>query len=211
MEDELKKMIYIKQNSICSELCDELIQMYENSEKHDGVTAGGLNRNVKTTSDYNIINNKEWDEVTTFLKKELQVNYLIYKKKLSENQNYNKNQYSTYKHNMLSYNKIAIPAFLIQRYIQNIGRYVYHHDFMVDWKTSQYRIITFIWYLNDVSEGGETEFFASFKIKPEKGKLVLFPSSWTFPHCGKMPISDNKYIITGWLYVSDDDKIVFND
>jgi len=211
MEDELKKMIYIKQNSICSELCDELIQRYENSEKYDGVTAGGLNRNVKTTTDFNIINNKEWDEVTTFLKKELQANYLIYKNNLSENQNYNKNQYSTYKHNMLSYNKIAIPYFLIQRYIQNIGRYVYHHDFMVDWKTSQYRIITFIWYLNDVSEGGETEFFASFKIKPEKGKLVLFPSSWTFPHCGKMPISDNKYIITGWLYVSDDDKILFND
>lgn len=211
MEDELKKMIYIKQNSICSELCDELIQRYENSEKYDGVTAGGLNRNVKTTTDYNIINNKEWDEVTTFLKKELQANYLIYKNNLSENQNYNKNQYSTYKHNMLSYNKIAIPYFLIQRYIQNIGRYVYHHDFMVDWKTSQYRIITFIWYLNDVSEGGETEFFASFKIKPEKGKLVLFPSSWTFPHCGKMPISDNKYIITGWLYVSDDDKILFKD
>ena len=36
-------------------------------------------------------------------------------------------------------------------------------------------------------------------IKPEAGKLLLFPASWTFPHCGQMPISHDKYIITGWL------------
>jgi hypothetical protein len=53
-----------------------------------------------------------------------------------------------------------------------------------------------------VENGGETEIWDDFKIKPETGKLLLFPSSWTFPHRGVMPISDNKYIITGWLYVN---------
>ena len=62
------------------------------------------------------------------------------------------------------------------------------------------RKLTFLWYINDVEEGGETEFFGNHKIKPEAGKLILFPASWTFPHCGKMPISDDKYIITGWLW-----------
>jgi hypothetical protein len=52
-----------------------------------------------------------------------------------------------------------------------------------------------------VNEGGETEFFnGRIKIKPEKGKLLLFPSTWTFMHKGNTPISSNKYIVTGWLY-----------
>ena len=61
-------------------------------------------------------------------------------------------------------------------------------------------VITYIFYLNDVEEGGETEIRRKCKIKSKAGKLLLFPSCWTFPHRGVMPISDNKYIITGWLY-----------
>ena len=63
------------------------------------------------------------------------------------------------------------------------------------------RIITFLWYLNTVEEGGETEFFnGRISIKPEKGKLLLFPSTWTYIHRGNMPISNDKYILTGWIY-----------
>ena len=64
----------------------------------------------------------------------------------------------------------------------------------------QERHITFIWYLNDVNDGGETAFDGIYKIRPKSGKLVLFPASWTYPHCGKMPLSSDKYIITGWIY-----------
>ena len=54
-------------------------------------------------------------------------------------------------------------------------------------------------YLNDVDEGGETEFWGTLKVKPEAGKLILFPATWTYPHCANIPISNAKYIITGWL------------
>ena len=64
-------------------------------------------------------------------------------------------------------------------------------------------LLTFLFYLNTLEEGGHTEFWGNYKIKPETGKLLLFPASWTFPHCGKTPISDNKYIITGWIYSMD--------
>ena len=64
-----------------------------------------------------------------------------------------------------------------------------------------YRVLTYLFYLNDVDEGGETEFYGGdIKIKPKQGKMILFPSSWTYPHSGKMPVSSNKYIITGWIY-----------
>ena len=61
------------------------------------------------------------------------------------------------------------------------------------------RYITFIWYLNDVSEGGETEMKGNIRIKPEAGKLLLFPSTWTYPHCSRPTISNDKYAIVGWI------------
>ena len=54
-----------------------------------------------------------------------------------------------------------------------------------------------------MDEGGETQFWDNYKVKPQKGKLVLFPASWTYPHSGLMPISHDKYIITGWIYSYD--------
>ena len=91
--------------------------------------------------------------------------------------------------------------FRSQKYFKNKGKYVYHDDFTVEYSEKRYRVITFLWYLNSIEEGGQTEFWGDFRIKPEKGKLLLFPACWSFPHRGIMPISDNKYIITGWLYV----------
>ena len=90
--------------------------------------------------------------------------------------------------------------FMIQKYKKNKGKYIYHDDFHCDSVKDRYRVITFIWYLNNIDEGGETEFWGDYKIKPKKGKLIFFPACWCFPHRGKTPISDDKYIITGWFY-----------
>jgi len=47
------------------------------------------------------------------------------------------------------------------------------------------RIVTYMLYLNDVNEGGETEFlYQGIKLKPVAGKLVFFPCGFTFPHRG---------------------------
>ena len=94
-------------------------------------------------------------------------------------------------------------GFQIQKYIANHGLYNYHHDTYFIKNNNSYtqmRILAFIWYLNTVDEGGETEFFnGRLKIKPEKGKLLIFPATWTYLHRGKMPISGDKYILTGWV------------
>lgn len=55
-------------------------------------------------------------------------------------------------------------------------------------------------YLNDVIEGGETEFlYQSQRVKPKKGAVSIFPSYYTHTHRGNPPISNIKYILTGWL------------
>lgn len=68
------------------------------------------------------------------------------------------------------------------------------HDF------SSRQLVAF-WYLNDVAgPGGETEFlFQDIKIKPEQGKLILFPPFWTHEHRGVTLEQGVKYIATTWI------------
>ena len=91
----------------------------------------------------------------------------------------------------------------MQKYDKNEGRFVYHDDFSMVKDMKMRRVITYLWYLNDVDEGGETEFCGDLKIKPTAGKLIFFPASWCYPHKGIMPLSNNKYIITGWIYIDN--------
>jgi Rps23 Pro-64 3,4-dihydroxylase Tpa1-like proline 4-hydroxylase len=104
----------------------------------------------------------------------------------------------------LQANGLFFETIMIQKYKSNKGRYVYHNDFSSESDQKRYRVLTYIYYLNDVDEGGETQFWDNYKVNPQKGKLVLFPASWTYPHSGLMPISHDKYIITGWIYTNSD-------
>ncbi len=65
------------------------------------------------------------------------------------------------------------------------------------------RIFVFLLYLNNVEEGGETEFlYAGVKTKPKKGTLVIHPAGFPYFHKGNMPISDDKHILISWLSYS---------
>ncbi len=63
------------------------------------------------------------------------------------------------------------------------------------------RQIVAIWYLNDVpGPGGETEFaLQEVRIRPEQGKLILFPPFWTHVHRGVTLERGVKYIATTWI------------
>jgi len=69
-------------------------------------------------------------------------------------------------------------------------------------KPSSSRYLVMFTYLNDVEEGGETEFVSDkeFTVKPVCGRMVVFPPSLLFPHRGKKPISNNKYILSTYLH-----------
>ena len=60
------------------------------------------------------------------------------------------------------------------------------------------RILAFMVYLNDVTEGGETEFlYQKCRFKPEKNTMLVWPAQFTHVHRGNPPLSNDKYIITG--------------
>lgn len=208
----LESCIYINNTAICKQLCNEIINMFEEQKqnKFEGMTAGGLNKNIKDTTDYiiprksnNNNNNddiKKWSKIDKFLDEELNRNVKEYIKMLQNKCNVIEEN-SENKFKILGTDNVSTNEFMIQRYLKDKGRYIYHNDYRVDWSEKKYRVITYIFYLNTVEEGGETEFFNELRIKPEAGKLVLFPASWLWPHRGMIPKSSNKYIITGWLYV----------
>jgi hypothetical protein len=183
-------------NSLSKPLCDEIIEFYETEEdKYPGNTFSGINKNVKDTTDFTIPkNNLKWEKIEKALYKELSLKLKIYFSKL------NKKYFENF--NYLNYFKDTYAKlFLVQKYEKKVGKYIYHVD---DYDShNDHRIITYLWYLNTIEEGGETVIWNDIKIKPEKGKLLLFPSNWCFPHTGKIPLSDNKYIITGWIYVKN--------
>jgi len=201
--------IYINKNAISKYLCNDIIQMFEEQvdNKYEGVTATGLNKNIKDTTDYIIprTNNKDvqkWLKINAFLEDELNRNVKEYIINLQNKINI-KEENSDSKFKLAPSDNVSTTEFMIQRYIKDKGRYIYHNDSRIDWTNKKYRLITYIFYLNNVEEGGETEFWNEFKIKPEAGKLLLFPASWLWPHRGMIPKSSNKYIITGWLYIHE--------
>jgi prolyl 4-hydroxylase len=57
-----------------------------------------------------------------------------------------------------------------------------------------------LWYLNGVEQGGETSFpQLEFAVKPETGRLLMFPPYWMYQHQGLPPISGDKYILSTYL------------
>ena len=206
----IENYLYFNKNSISKQLCNDIIELFEvQTGKDEGVTAAGLNKNIKDTTDFIIPRKdvpletiKKWERIDKFLTKELDRNVKKYVQNLNNKLNIIEEN-SDSKFNMFSTNALITNEFMIQRYIKNKGRYVYHEDSRIDWTNKKHRLITYLFYLNNVDEGGETEFWGEHKVKPEAGKLMLFPASWIYPHRGMMPISNNKYIITGWLYVQD--------
>ena len=62
------------------------------------------------------------------------------------------------------------------------------------------RMMAFSLYLKDVHEGGETEFlYQKFRCKPKRNTFIIWPAGYTHAHRGNPPLSNDKYIITGWL------------
>ena len=79
------------------------------------------------------------------------------------------------------------------------GYHRYHSDWSSASPGSALRMVAGIVYLNDVKEGGETDFYhQKLKVKPKKGTLIVFPAGYTHLHKGNNPISNTKYILSLW-------------
>jgi hypothetical protein len=182
--------ILIDEDNLEKAICEEIIKSFEKDLRREkGIFGGGqIDQRVKNTTDLVLsgFSEKIWRQFDNYLFDSLKVGL---KKYLNVIYNANGN---------LPNNLFDKTGFQIQKYEKNIGKYIWHSDNFTEKNND--RFLTFIWYLNDVIEGGETCFLNG-KIKPTAGKLLIFPSTWTYIHKGNVPISEDKYIITGWLSI----------
>ena len=92
----------------------------------------------------------------------------------------------------------SISPIRIKRYVAGSGEAFQPH-FDAIYEVSN-RYMVFLWYLNDVEEGGATEFCdLGISVSARAGKLLMFPPYWMYQHAGRPPLSGDKYIISLYL------------
>lgn len=98
-----------------------------------------------------------------------------------------------------------------QKYDKGVGGYPYWHSEVYPQKGTNealHRIMLFMFYLNDVTEGGETDFYyQDVSVKPKAGTMVIAPAYFTHTHRGNIPKSNDKYILTSWILFNNADHI----
>lgn len=97
---------------------------------------------------------------------------------------------------------LQVTGYKIQMYPRGEGYFRWHAD--STGAGVQSRQVAMILYLNDVAQGGETEFFhQGIKVAPRAGQLLLFPAGWNYMHRGEVPVSQDKYIVQTFVRIKD--------
>ena len=181
-------LIFENNNALDKELCSEIIARFERDDrKIPGVTTSGeVNLDLKKSTDLNISILDEWKDIDRIICESLFNNFQSYADKVIDGVR-------------LWSQEAKDNGYNVKRY--EPGDYFNWH---VDCQASEgwVRTIAYIWYLNDVEEG-ETEFKSGRKIRPETGKLLMFPACWTYPHRGISPKNGNKYVITSFISTNE--------
>ena len=168
-------------------LVDEVIKFFENNPQlqQTGRVYKSNSDNIKSSIDITIRPNDLQIEEYKFLNKYIEtLNIMLLK------------YFEKYK--ILSNFKLDMGAFNIQKYNKGGHFKGVHSERMGVFNMD--RVFAWMTYLNHVEEGGST-FFPHFdlRIKPEKGRTLIWPAEWTHAHCGEIVESNEKYIITGWF------------
>ena len=175
------------------ELCKEIIDFFENnSDLHTkGTTGGGVDESIKKSTDITIKPENLKDEKYKVFNKYFENLYQCFT-------DY-KEQYDFLK---TFVKKIHIGPFNIQKYLPG-GHFARLHSERTD-MAHIHRIFAWMTYLNDVDDGGTTDFdYYKVKVKPKTGKTLIWPAEWTHAHRGSVLNGGEKYIITGWLHLTD--------
>jgi hypothetical protein len=165
--------------------CDEAVRRFEAhpEQQYEGRIGQvqAKDRSVKVTTDLVVSNNPDWQDVDEMLFRSLAAAL----REFRETFPYFKGPFKD-------------MGYQIQRYLP--GEFYHWHIDGGSHEFSQRQLVA-LWYLNDVpGPGGETQFlYQDISVRPERGKLILFPPFWTHEHCAAELKAGVKYIATTWV------------
>jgi len=185
---EVKPLSFIYEipQALPADVCREMIRRFEaNADQQyagrigqDGTEA----EDVKKTTDLRISGRGDWKDIDAVLVQSLMRSFSVFAQSFP----------------YFSANSFKDLGYNMQRY--RAGEYYHWH---VDSGPGEFmkRQLVALWYLNDVpGPGGETEFpLQEVSVRPETGKLVLFPPFWTHLHRAVTVETGVKYIATTWV------------
>lgn len=179
--------IFAFDNALPGFLCDDMVRRFEQrvDDHYEGRVGSDASENIslKKTTDLVVSGKEHWKDVDNNLFRSLGLAIREFQKKYE------------YFANMQQFKDMG---YNLQRYLP--GEY-YHWHVDADSIQLANRQLVALWYLNDVEGvGGETEFIhQDIKVRPEKGKLILFPPFWTHRHRAVTMQQGVKYIATTWI------------
>lgn len=112
-------------------------------------------------------------------------------------------------HSLQRYNRditlpVAVPdspslsPLILKRYRASEGECFQTHFDSINEVCDRY--LVFLWYLNDVVDGGETWFPGlGLGVSPRAGRLLMFPPFWLYAHQGRPSPTTDKYILSTYL------------
>ena len=175
------------------DFCNRVIDKFEKSDlKFKGLTGLGVNT-VKQSTDLRIYDEPEWVEEEKYF-------HVMIQKAMKK--------YETFLLKMDVDGKVKEGMSLIINnsyihppQIQKTEPGQYYHWHNDQHPPPHWSRLTYIIYLNDVEKGsgGTTEFSCGKIIQPKAGKIIFFPSTWTYFHRGKTLEKGVKYIATNGL------------
>lgn len=91
----------------------------------------------------------------------------------------------------------GIYSYRLQKTMPGQGYHIFHNE--RGNQENSHRFLSFLLFLNDVEEGGETEFlYYPRRVQPKAGRMLVFPADFTHTHRGNQPLSNDKYVIATW-------------
>jgi hypothetical protein len=195
LEEHVSEAIYVYRNTLSDTLCDKIWNFYYENSQYltPGVTAGGLIPDTKNTMDF--FKNENSFPTQELVQEFIGLNEEVYQSLLKATQMYIK------RYDWLNKCPNLVDThYLWQGYRQGEGFYQEHID-GENWSPKVVeRVIAVIAYINTVEEGGETYFrHQNVSLKPVKGSVCLFPTTWQYPHQAYTPISSDKLILSSFI------------
>jgi hypothetical protein len=220
----MEDFIRVYDNAVSEHHCDEIIKQFKaNQNRYRGQSGPEVDASIKDSMDLNITNLSDWaptnrvltdavftcliDYMSQFSFMLVGANIPIFKHpetgEICKLTHENFDDFGRPYIDTLIARTYRLGQINVQQYARNEGGYHHwHSEVCADDQNCEtlHRALFFILYLNDVGEGGETEFFyQGTKVAPKKGRIILSPAGFTHTHKGHIPVSDEKLIVTSWV------------